>query len=412
MLARTLRGCGAKKNRNEHRMSVGECPDAFGDRVRFLVNASLAGEKNVAIYNIEEKTMQSRATLVANGQRKGIGDWKPDASVSSLQPPFLIRNRPSAFTLVELLVVITIIGILIALLLPAIQAAREAARRMQCTNNLKQLGLGMLTHEQAHGFLPSGGWGYWWTGDPDGGTGITQPGGWNYCILPYIEQQTLHDLGSDGVCTRTTPSTQKQSDSAVLRDQTPIAAFNCPSRRASIVYPRPSNRSYNNSGPEPSSAGLDYCANSGGTVNYSDITWSPGLPARDGGGISFAGGVVKMVDIKDGTSNTFMLGEKSLPPDHYTDGLEAGDDRGMYAGQGVASYRWCTYLGYPSQYNYPPRQDQAGHYYWGFGSAHANGCNFTFCDGSVRSISYSIDPKIASWLANRSDGHAFDDSKW
>ena len=130
------------------------------------------------------------------------------------------RAKPG-FTLVELLVVITIIGILVALLLPAVQAARESARATQCANNLKQLGLGVLQHEQAIRYFPTGGWGIYMVGDPNCGTGTKQPGSWFYNTLPYIEQPALHDqgLGQTGAA--------KQA-SLVLQITTPLAVINCP----------------------------------------------------------------------------------------------------------------------------------------------------------------------------------------
>ena len=103
--------------------------------------------------------------------------------------------RP-AFTLVGLLVVITIIGILISLLLPAVQAAREAARRLQCASNLKQIGLATSSFESSCGHLPPDGWGIIWLGDPDHGRDWKQPGGWIYNLLPFVEQQGLHDMQS------------------------------------------------------------------------------------------------------------------------------------------------------------------------------------------------------------------------
>ena len=107
----------------------------------------------------------------------------------------LSRSR-RGFTLVELLVVIAIIGILVALFLPAIQAAREAARRSQCVNNLKQVSLGAINHESAFRVFPSTGLGHGWVGDPNYGHGPKQPGGWIYNTLPFIEEQTIHDMGS------------------------------------------------------------------------------------------------------------------------------------------------------------------------------------------------------------------------
>src|SRR3954462_10719150 len=105
------------------------------------------------------------------------------------------RARESGFTLVELLVVIAIIGILVALLLPAVQAAREAARRNQCKNNLKQLSLACLLHVDTQKYLPSGGWNDRYTADLNRGYGAKQPGSWYYNILTYIEEQALRDLG-------------------------------------------------------------------------------------------------------------------------------------------------------------------------------------------------------------------------
>src|SRR5690348_10720611 len=99
------------------------------------------------------------------------------------------RLTRRGFTLVELLVVIAIIGILIALLLPAVQAAREAARRVQCTNHLKQLGLGFMVHHDQQKHFPTGGWGYMWVCDADRGLDKRQPGGWGYTVLPFTEQQ-------------------------------------------------------------------------------------------------------------------------------------------------------------------------------------------------------------------------------
>jgi len=99
-------------------------------------------------------------------------------------------------------------------------------RRVQCTNNLKQLALACLTHEQANGALPTDGWGYCWAGDPNRGFDKQQPGGWLYNILPYMEQPALHDMGADG-----------NQTALAQRIGTPLATLYCPSRRCTAAYP-------------------------------------------------------------------------------------------------------------------------------------------------------------------------------
>lgn len=325
------------------------------------------------------------------------------------------RKQARAFTLVELLVVIAIIGVLVALLLPAVQAAREAARRTQCKNNLKQLGLGMLNHVSAHGFFPSGGWGWQWTGDPDRGTGKGQPAGWNYPLLPYVEEQAVHDMGADGQPdTITTP----QRDGARERDRRPIVAFVCPSRRIPRLYPRPKGQVYINGHPVVEAGVIDYAANAGdGPIAFDngppdlasaqDFDWNRS-GVMDSTGISFGRSEIRIADIVDGTTHTYMLGEKFLSNDRYADGMATDDDMGMYEGCAWDTYRW-TFADLTNGTGWTPLQDRPGiDRPELFGSSHTDGCQFVLCDGSVRTISYSIDPLNHARLGNRADEQTVD----
>jgi prepilin-type N-terminal cleavage/methylation domain-containing protein len=134
------------------------------------------------------------------------------------------------FTLIELLVVIGIIGILAALIIPAVQAAREASRRAQCRNQLRQMAHGANSHLANYKYYPTGGWGFRWAGDPNNGYDTLQPGGWMYNILPHIEEQALHDLGK-GLSGATRQGAIKQAMATV------VSVYICPSRSRAQAVP-------------------------------------------------------------------------------------------------------------------------------------------------------------------------------
>lgn len=330
------------------------------------------------------------------------------------------------FTLVELLVVITIIGILIALLLPAVQAAREAARRGQCINNLKQVALAAINHESAFGYYPTGGYGGSWVGDPRQGTDLKQAGGYFFNCLPFIEQTPLYNMANN------VPSGSSATNEIWKMAQTPVAALYCPSRRAGKAYPQGSITTLKIA-TDPGN-GLkvwgrtDYAAN-GGTWYWAwDNSGSTFVTTMidqtnnsKGTGISYQQSQVTQGDVKDGTSNTYMVGEKTLDPNHYTDGQDPREPAPMVGSHVLSNYAFggnydpagaLTSPGYSQlvagSTAYPPIPDSqatqnASTYIYSFGGPHAGGFNVALCDGSVRSVNYGIDRAIHFFLSSRRD---------
>jgi prepilin-type N-terminal cleavage/methylation domain-containing protein len=306
------------------------------------------------------------------------------------------------FTLVELLVVIAIIGILVALLLPAVQSAREAARRSTCQNNLRQVAIAMHSHHDAIKHFPSGGWGYVWTGDPDRGSGRKQPGGWAFSILPYMEQTSLKQLGRGA-------SDSVKRDLAAQVASTPIASLNCPSRRQLGTYPYGGTHEVRNAEPTAMVFKTDYAANAGDMI-VGDLGPETIADAENGTydwkntakatGVLYPRSEVSTAKITDGTSQTYLVGEKRCTPEGY----DWGDDQHAFLGHGNDTSRYTAL-------NLPPIPDGevAGH--TRFGAAHVAGCYFAFADASVRLVSYDIDPEIHRRQGTRGEGlHADADS--
>jgi prepilin-type N-terminal cleavage/methylation domain-containing protein/prepilin-type processing-associated H-X9-DG protein len=369
------------------------------------------------------------------------------------------------FTLIELLVVIAIIGVLIALLLPAVQKVREAANRISCSNNLKQIGLACHNFHDTYGRFPTCPDKFDAVGpaNPNGfpavpgipdlgvaydanGAPLTikfQTGSWAYQILPFMEQDNLYIL-SDLMPVGSTPAAavnavfltpangfygyplgsyaiNVDTTAGPLR-QTPVKTYNCPSKRGTTLYP----------GTGGMVNFIDYAAAHPWDVPmpvYSDgLSWSDtgstaltwwGQEGWHGVLVSNRAGKITFAQIQDGTSNTIMVGEKFIPPQYYQGGWNT-DQFGLVGGFWVDDRRSTGIMqsavgggGDVLGLSNPARdinlnQMPAGSDDWRaifqFGAAHPAGMNAVFADGSVHNVKYGIDPQVFNALGNRDDG--------
>jgi prepilin-type N-terminal cleavage/methylation domain-containing protein/prepilin-type processing-associated H-X9-DG protein len=299
----------------------------------------------------------------------------------------MTRIRRVGFTLVELLVVIAIIGTLVALLLPAVQAAREAARRNQCVNNLKQI---MLAEHMVHDTQKR----YTMGRETSWQQGVS----WAFPMLPYMEMQNVYDS-----FVKALPVFDDQNSLAM---RTPVDVFFCPSRR----QPAADRDFDNNDSPSTKqdvAAGGDYAANAGLDYHFgtaeSDWTDTPDLGVIVGP--IFTRSKIKARQVTDGLSQTFAVGERHIPAEVDAEqGLEDHDkgDNAFFAADNPLTILSGTEDGLATD-RYDTRN-------WLFGGEHSQVVNFTFLDGHVTAISNSIDQTTLERLSTIADGEVVDTS--
>ena len=298
-------------------------------------------------------------------------------------------TRPArGLTLVELLVVIAIVGVLIALLLPAVQAAREAARRIQCQDNVRQIGLALHNHQTTYGCLPAG----WVSSQPNGDPGW----GWSAMLPGFVEQETLKNAPGPGPGPGPGnpgpgPGGRPIGDPVNQRfRETPIKLFLCPSDPSDEVFILQGGGSGGGGGGGGGggSAGPMFQV---ARANYSGVFGSNVIETqpRAGNGVFFQNSTTRFAEILDGLSNTLLVGERSSRLDFAT---WVGAVPGAYRGT-------ARVVGRAGSVPNDVLNDFAD-----FSSHHAFGANFAMADGSVRLISDVIDLAVYQALATRAGG--------